>query len=54
MRALLLAAALGGCTVPLTRSVGLNVSFEGRVSHRANAPRPRSYVGLRASLIRHP
>ena len=54
MRALLLAAALGGCTVPLTRGVGLYRGFDGRVSHHANAARPRSYVGLRLSLTRHP
>ena len=51
MRALLLAVALGGCTVPLTRDMGLSLDFEGRVSHRSNAPMPRSSVGLRLSLI---
>ena len=51
MRALLLVALLGGCTLPLTRNTAMNLGFDGRVAHRANAARPRSYVGLRLSFI---
>ena len=55
MRALLCAVVLlGGCTVHLGHSTALNLGLDGRVSHHANAVRPRSYVGLRLSLIRHP
>ena len=55
MRALLSAAVfLGGCTVPLTRDVRLNLSFEGRVSHRSNLPAPHTYTGLRLSVTRQP
>lgn len=55
MRALLCAAVpLGGCTVRLGHATALNLGFDGSVSHHANAARPRAYVGLRLSLIRHP
>ena len=55
MRAIAYAAVLlGGCTVRLGPATALNLGVDGRVTHHANAVRPRSYVGLRLSLIRHP
>ena len=55
MRALLCAAVLlGGCTIRLGRATALNLGLDAAVAHRANAVRPRAYVGVRLSLIRGP
>ena len=54
MRALLLAAVLlGGCTAHLGR-LGLRLGLEGEVTDHSHARMPRSVVGLRLSVIRHP
>lgn len=45
------AALLAGCTFPLAPRAAIELHFEGQLRHRAGATRPKTYTGLRASVV---